>query len=114
MLFIIAFLLISPIKKKKEIEQKAEYVVTVVWPNEHTDDVDTWLEDPAEKLMSFRNKEIGLLHLDRDDLGHLNDTQFVPGIGKTFAELSSVEKNKISHRGIALQKLRKILINVLK
>lgn len=82
MLFIIAFLLISPIKKKKEIEQKAEYVITVVWPNEHTDDVDTWLEDPTEKLMSFRNKEIGLLHLDRDDLGHLNDTQYVPGVGK--------------------------------
>jgi len=39
---------------------------------------------------------------------------FVPYKGKTFAELSSDEKNKISHRGIALQKLRKILINVLK
>ena len=39
---------------------------------------------------------------------------FVTHIGKTFAELSSAEKNKISHRGIALQKLRKILINVLK
>ena len=39
---------------------------------------------------------------------------FVPHIGKTFAELSSDEKNKISHRGIALQKLRKILLNVLK
>ncbi|HCI15573.1 MAG TPA: non-canonical purine NTP pyrophosphatase, partial [Candidatus Marinimicrobia bacterium] len=32
---------------------------------------------------------------------------------KTFAELSINEKNKISHRGIALQKLRKILVNVL-
>ena len=39
---------------------------------------------------------------------------FVPHKGKTFAELSSAEKNKISHRGIALQKLRNILINVLK
>ena len=39
---------------------------------------------------------------------------FIPHIGKTFAELSSDEKNKISHRGIALQKLRKILKNVLK
>ena len=39
---------------------------------------------------------------------------FVPHIGKTFAELSSAEKNKISHRWLALQKLRKILINVLK
>ena len=81
MLFIIAFLLISPIKKKKDIEQKAEYVITVSWPNDHSDDVDTWLEDPMEKLMSFRTKEIGLMHLDRDDLGHLNDNQTVPGIG---------------------------------
>ena len=38
---------------------------------------------------------------------------FVPDIGKTFAQLSPVEKNKISHRAIALKKLRKILINVL-
>ena len=82
MLFIIAFLLISPIKKKKEIEQKAEYVVTVTWPQGMTDDVDTWLLDPAEKLMSFRSKEVGLMHLDRDDLGHINDNQFVPGVGK--------------------------------
>ena len=81
MLFIIAFLLISPIKKKKDIEQKAEYVITVTWPSGFRDDVDTWLEDPAEKLMSFRSKEVGLMHLDRDDLGHLNDTIHVPGVG---------------------------------
>ena len=39
---------------------------------------------------------------------------YVPRLEKTFAELSTAEKNKISHRGLALQKLRKILINVLK
>ena len=38
---------------------------------------------------------------------------YVPHLEKTFAELSTNEKNKISHRGIALQKLRKILVNVL-
>jgi XTP/dITP diphosphohydrolase len=38
---------------------------------------------------------------------------YVPRLDKTFAELSTDEKNKISHRGIALQKLRKILVNVL-
>ena len=38
---------------------------------------------------------------------------YVPRLEKTFAELSTDEKNKISHRGIALQKLRKILVNVL-
>ena len=39
---------------------------------------------------------------------------YIPQLEKTFAELSTEEKNKISHRGLALQKLRKILINVLK
>jgi len=81
LLFIIAFLLISPVKKKKEIEQKAEYVITVTWPGKLSDDVDSWLEDPTGKVMYFRKREVGLMHLDRDDLGTLNDSQFVPGIG---------------------------------
>jgi len=38
---------------------------------------------------------------------------YIPQLDKTFAELSTEEKNKISHRGLALQKLRKILVNVL-
>ena len=81
LLFIIAFLLISPVKKKKEIEQKAEYVVTVTWPGDMSDDIDSWLEDPTGKVLYFRKKEVGLMHLDRDDLGNLNDTQLVPGVG---------------------------------
>ena len=81
LLFIIAFLLISPVKKKKEIEQKAEYVITVTWPGELSDDIDSWLEDPMENIMYFRKREVGLMHLDRDDLGKSNDHQFVPGIG---------------------------------
>ena len=81
LLFIIAFLLISPVKKKKEIEQKAEYVISVTWPGHLSDDVDSWLEDPTGKIMFFRRRETGLMHLDRDDLGTINDTQFVPGIG---------------------------------
>ena len=46
-----------------------------------SDDVDSWLEDPTGKVMYFRKREVGLMHLDRDDLGTLNDSQFVPGIG---------------------------------
>ncbi len=76
LLFIIAFLLISPVKKKKEIEQKAEYVITVTWPGELSDDVDSWLEDPTGKVMYFRKREVGLMHLDRDDLGLGNDSYY--------------------------------------
>nr|WP_244973202.1 XTP/dITP diphosphatase [Leuconostoc suionicum] len=34
---------------------------------------------------------------------------FVPGMNKTFAEMSASEKNTISHRGLALQELGKKL-----
>ena len=34
---------------------------------------------------------------------------FIPNINKTFAELSTTEKNKISHRAKALKKMKEIL-----
>lgn len=38
---------------------------------------------------------------------------WVPSLGKTFAELSLEEKNRISHRGLALQRARTILQKIL-
>jgi len=35
---------------------------------------------------------------------------WVPDLKKTFAELSLAEKNEISHRGIALRKLRDVIV----
>lgn len=34
---------------------------------------------------------------------------FVPGVGKTFAEMSVEEKDRISHRGMAMARMRKVL-----
>jgi hypothetical protein len=76
-LFICAFLLIAPITKKA-IETKAEFVITVTWNNESADDVDVWLEDPAGNVLFFRQRDIGLMHLDRDDLGKMNDKVLLP------------------------------------
>ena len=38
---------------------------------------------------------------------------YVPGLEKTFAEMRLPEKNKISHRGLALKKIKAILQNKL-
>jgi len=72
-LFLISFLMIQPILKKAEVHTQAEFIITVTWPLDNTDDVDTWLEDPLGNLVWFSNKEAGLSHLDRDDLGSSND-----------------------------------------
>ena len=73
LLFIIAFLLINPNIKKADIKTKAEFVITVTWNDNSQDDVDTWLQDPAGNVLHFRQKDVGLAHLDRDDLGKIND-----------------------------------------
>jgi hypothetical protein len=73
LLFIIAFLLINPSIKKADIKTKAEFVITVTWNDNSQDDVDTWLQDPAGNVLHFRQKDVGLAHLDRDDLGKIND-----------------------------------------
>lgn len=74
LLFIIAFLSINPSNKDADIKTKAEFVITVTWNVNSKDDVDTWLQDPVGNVLHFRQKDIGLAHLDRDDLGFANDS----------------------------------------
>ena len=78
-MFLLAFLLINPIAQSGAIDPKAEFVITLAWPDGRTDDVDLYVEDPAGKLVWFREREAGLMHLDRDDLGARNDTIEVGG-----------------------------------
>jgi hypothetical protein len=59
--------------KNNEIESKAEFVITVVWSPESDADVDVYVEDPQNNLVFFKRREDGLMHLNRDDQGHVND-----------------------------------------
>lgn len=72
-LFMIAFIQIEPNKNDAQIKTKAEYVVTLTWPETDPSDVDMWLEDPAGNLISFKGTHAGLTHLDRDDTGGAGD-----------------------------------------
>jgi hypothetical protein len=87
-MFILALLLINPITKTTEIERKAEYLVVLEWDKESADDVDVWIEDPIGNLLSFRNKTAGLLHLDKDDLGKINDIIYLPDGTSQVIELN--------------------------
>ncbi len=78
-LFIVAVMFMNPVAKKGIIDPKAEYIITITWPDNNPDDIDTWLEDPKGNLIWFRNREAGLIHLDRDDRGASNDTITVNG-----------------------------------
>lgn len=87
------------------------------------------LEGVADRTARFRtvvslirNGEIlqvegvvnGLIAIDEEGNGGFGyDPIFIPeGYDKTFASLSSKEKNAISHRGRAMEELRKIIENI--
>jgi len=78
-LFLIAIMFMNPVAKKGIIDPKAEYIITITWADNNPDDVDTWVEDPNGNLIWFRNREAGLVHLDRDDRGTVNDTLNING-----------------------------------
>lgn len=70
-LFVLAFSLMN--QNKKTPETKAAYLLTFTWDKALDNDVDAYVEDPEGNLVCFVRREDGLMHLDRDDLGHKND-----------------------------------------
>lgn len=69
-LFILTTLLIAPITKNNEgIKKNADYVLTLEWPNDIDCDVDFWIRDPLNNVVSYRFPEAGLMYFERDDMG---------------------------------------------
>lgn len=79
LLFFISIIFMNPIAKLGNINYKAEYIITVSWPEDQPDDVDLWVQDPYQETVSYLRKEAGWLNLDRDDRGDLNDTVMING-----------------------------------
>ena len=79
LLFFISIIFMNPIAKLGNINYKAEYIITVIWPENQPDDIDLWVQDPYHETVSYLRKEAGWLNLDRDDRGDLNDTVMING-----------------------------------
>lgn len=71
--FMLSLLMIKVENNKSQIESKAEFLITLQWAEDQNDDIDLYVENPLGDLVFFRTKEIGLMHLERDDLGRAND-----------------------------------------
>ena len=72
-------------------------VITMIYPD-------------GRKIVARGECEGHIIYKPKGSNGFGYDPLFVPvGFERTFAELTSEEKNKISHRSIALQNLKKIL-----
>jgi len=78
-LFFLALLAISPDSKEGKVDSKAEFIITMDWPDSHPDDLDLFVQDPIGNIAWYRHREAGFLTLDRDDRGGANDFIVVNG-----------------------------------
>jgi len=95
-LFMVAILFMNPIAKLGTTNLKAEFIITLTWPDNQPDDLDIWVEDPHGEIVSYLQREAGWLHLDRDDRGSLNDTIEING----QEILHPVNQEVVTMRGI--------------
>src|SRR5712675_381148 len=95
-LFFIALLAIAPEADHGKIDPKAEFLITVSWPDNHPDDIDTFVQDPLGNMVWYRRREAGFMVLDRDDRGGAND--FIMVAGRKVR--SPIRQEIVSIRGI--------------
>ena len=95
-LFMITVVALNPPAKQGNIEAKAEMIITTTWADGSTSDIDTWIEAPDGEVIWFRNPDVGLMHLDRDDRGTETDTIVVDG--KTI--VSPLNQEVVTVRGV--------------
>jgi hypothetical protein len=95
-LFFIALLAVSPESKEGKIDSKAEFIITMDWPDNHPDDLDLFVQDPVGNIVWYRHREAGFLTLDRDDRGGAND--FIIVNGKKIP--SPIREEIVTVRGI--------------
>ncbi len=75
-IMIIAFLAIMMMaeqSKTGDIPAHAEFMITLEWDPNSSNDIDLWLKLPNGQKIFFRNKSQSGVFLDRDDLGTKND-----------------------------------------
>jgi hypothetical protein len=95
-LFFIALLVVAPKAKDGKIDSKAEFLISMDWPDNHPDDMDLFVQDPLGNVAWYRRREAGFMTLERDDRGGLNDFLLVNG----QKVLTASREELVSIRGI--------------
>tara|TARA_B100001057_G_scaffold340989_1_gene341807 strand:+ start:3372 stop:4007 length:636 start_codon:yes stop_codon:yes gene_type:complete len=91
-LFFIAYVLINPIAKQGIITPPDKIIIEARWTKASIADIDLWMMDPAQQILSFQNKTIPGAHLEKDDLGASNDTVWVNG-----KKVTNPNNNEVIH-----------------
>src|ERR1700686_1992977 len=95
-LFFLALLVMNPEAKQGKIDTKAEFIITMTWPDNHPDDIDLYVEAPLGNIVWYHAREVGFMVLAREDRGGANNSIMVNG--KRIS--SPIREETVSIRGI--------------
>ena len=73
LMFMVSVIVMKQGNQKTNVKTKAEFTIILTWQDGVNHDVDLWVRDPQKNVTSFKSKENGVTHLDRDDFGMTND-----------------------------------------
>jgi hypothetical protein len=95
-LLLIAFLAMAQQKEEGKVDNKAEFFISMTWPDNHPDDFDLFVQDPVGNVVWYRRRDIGFMSLERDNRGGANDFMKVGG----EKVRSAARQELVSIRGI--------------
>ena len=80
-MLIVAVLVIVTVNSKGQLDYhpKAEYLVTLDWPDDRNVDLDLWLRNPFGDTIFYLNREASNVSLDRDSRGFTTNQQTLEG-----------------------------------
>jgi hypothetical protein len=84
-------------QQKNHQANHTPFFVKINWPGESKDDVDVYVSDPINEIVYFRQKQIGLMSLDRDDTGREQNMVTLPD-GRVVQ--SQFNEEQVNIRGI--------------
>lgn len=93
----LSVVMINAEQQKNHVNSHAAFLVKMSWPGESNDDVDLYVADPLNEIVYFRQKQIGLMSLDRDDTGRQQNMVTLPD-GRVVQ--SQFNEEQVSIRGI--------------
>ena len=96
LLFFISLIYFNLEVTEKTVDLKAEYIISITWPENLLDDIDLWVRDSPGETVSYLRKDAGQLHLDRDDRGSMNDTVVIEGEEIVY----SINQELVTLRGL--------------
>ncbi len=77
---------------KGNVTEKAEFLAVLEWEEGSKSDVDLWVRNPGGDVVNFRSRDLGLVSLDRDDMGSANNTV----IGTDGAEIANEVRREMA------------------